>query len=99
MKAELHLDSSGTRAAALGKQAVVANQPVLRKLAALLGGLEPRQLDAPSLAGVRDDLTGQPKARRCRAVVYARYSTDLQSDVYRRPSSHLHRFSERSAFN
>ena len=64
MKAELHLDSPGTRAAALGKQAAVANHPALRKLAALLGRLEARQLDASSLAGVRDDLTGQPKAKR-----------------------------------
>jgi hypothetical protein len=64
MKAETHLDSSGARAAALGKQAVVASHPALRKLAALLGRLEARQLDASSFAGVRDDQMGQPKAKR-----------------------------------
>ena len=63
MKAEVHLDS-GTREVALGEQAVVANHPALRKLAALLGRLEARQLDASSLAGVSDDLTGQSKAKR-----------------------------------
>ena len=54
---------SGTRAAALGKQAVVANHPALRKLAALLGRLEARQLDASSFAGVSDDLNGTAEGK------------------------------------